>query len=224
MKNYAQWGNYAQWTGAGLTALAITVALFKESIIRCLRHPELTARLEARYPDCVKTPVSHEMWHGSRYFLRLWIENAGDVRADDVEVFVARAWVEGKRGSFEELPQFTPMNLRWSYQLADFKVTTDEHLDQLITELKQFCVEFLVLDVFRALHDWEKNDNTEIQQGLQRINRIQNECECAVALVHHINKVSFENIFQRPSQRLRDKLEEVGYYSRKAKTLRARLG
>lgn len=95
--------------------MAITVALFKESILHKLRHPELTARLEARHPDCVKTPLSHGGWDGSRYFLRLWIENVGDARADGVEVFVARAWVEGKEGSFEELPQFTAMNLRWSY-------------------------------------------------------------------------------------------------------------
>ncbi len=81
-------------------------------------------------------------------------------------------------------------------QLADFKVTSEEHLQQLIDELKQFRVEFLVLDVFRSLHDSEENDNTEIQQVLQRLNRIQNECECAVALVHHINKVSSENIFK----------------------------
>jgi RecA-family ATPase len=81
-------------------------------------------------------------------------------------------------------------------QLADFKVTTDEHLGQLIDELKAFRVEFVVLDVFRSLHDSDENDNTEVQQVLQRINRIQNECECAVALVHHINKVSSENIFK----------------------------
>jgi hypothetical protein len=81
-------------------------------------------------------------------------------------------------------------------QLAEFKVTSDEDLQHLIEELKQFRVEFLVLDVFRSLHDCEENDNTEVQQVLQRINRIQNECECAVALVHHINKVSSENIFK----------------------------
>jgi hypothetical protein len=109
--NYAQVGNYAQWAGAGLTALAIAVALFKESIIRMLRHPKLKARLEARHPDCVKTPTSHnEEWHGFRYFLRLWIENVGNVRAEEVEVFLSRAWVEQK-GAFKELPEFTPMNL-----------------------------------------------------------------------------------------------------------------
>jgi archaellum biogenesis ATPase FlaH len=92
------------------------------------------------------------------------------------------------------LPAWMLVNTR--RQLADFKVTKDEHLEQLIDELKQFRVEFVVLDVFRSLHDSEENDNTEVQQVLQRINRIQNECECAVALVHHINKVSSENIFK----------------------------
>ena len=100
--NYAKVGNYAQWAGAGLTALAITVALFMESIFGRFRHPELKARLEAGYPDCVKTLTSHETWRGSRYFLRLWIENVGNVRAEEVEVFLSRAWVEQK-GSFMEL-------------------------------------------------------------------------------------------------------------------------
>ncbi|MGI8773195.1 MAG: AAA family ATPase [Acidobacteriaceae bacterium] len=79
---------------------------------------------------------------------------------------------------------------------ADFKVTTEAHLDQLISELKRFRVEFCVLDVFRSLHDSEENDNTEIPLVLQKINRIQTECDCAVALVHHINKVSSDNIFK----------------------------
>ncbi len=56
--------------------------------------------------------------------------------------------------------------------------------------------QFRLLDVFRSLHDLEENDNTEVQQVSQPINRVQNECECAVALVHHINKVSSENIFK----------------------------
>jgi hypothetical protein len=93
-----------------------------------------------------------------------------------------------------QMPSWMLVNTR--RQLAEFKVTNDAHLEQLIQELKEFRVEFLVLDVFRSLHDSEENDNTEVQQVLQRINRIQNECECAVALVHHINKVSSDNIFK----------------------------
>jgi hypothetical protein len=83
-----------------------------------------------------------------------------------------------------QMPSWMLVNTR--RQLAEFKVTNDVHLERLIQELKEFRVEFLVLDVFRSLHDSEENDNSEMQQVLQRINRIQNECECAVALVHHI--------------------------------------
>jgi hypothetical protein len=119
--SYARWGNYAQWAGACLTACAIIVALFKETFIRWFRHPKLTARLEARHPDCVKTPLSYEGWNGSRYFLRLWIENDGNERAEKVEVFLRRAWKE-QTGSFVELPEFTPMNLRWSY--SDYQKPT----------------------------------------------------------------------------------------------------
>lgn len=132
----AQWGTVAQWVGAVVTAVAIGVALFKESIIRWLRHPELTARLEARHPDCVKTPLKHGEWWGSRYFLRLWIRNEGDVRAEKVEVFLARAWVEHKVGSWEELPQFTPMNLRWSN--GDWKNPTI-YVDGISPGMSRYC-------------------------------------------------------------------------------------
>lgn len=134
--NYTQWGNYAQWTGAGLTALAIAVALFKEDFIRLLRHPKLKGRLEARDPDCVKTPTNHnEEWHGFRYFLRLWIENVGNVRAEEVEVFLSRAWVE-KKGSFKELSQFTPMNLRWSN--SDYQKPTIA-VDGISPRMGRYC-------------------------------------------------------------------------------------
>ncbi len=89
--NWTKVGSMAQQTGAGLTFLAIGVALIKESILRLLRHLELMATLEPRQPDCIKTPLTHGDWAGSRYFLRLWIENLGKVRATDVEVFISRA-------------------------------------------------------------------------------------------------------------------------------------
>jgi hypothetical protein len=135
--NAQQWGNLAQWFGAFLTFCAVVVALFKEDFLRWRRHPELTARLNAEHPDCVKTPVKHgDTWRGSRYFLRLWIANEGDVRADKVEVFLANAWVERKAGSWEELPQFTPMNLRWSY--GDWKKPTI-YADGISPRMARYC-------------------------------------------------------------------------------------
>ena len=113
--NVAPWfGNVAQWVGAGVTFLAVVVALFKEDILRKLRHPKLTVRLEAGHPDCVRELLNEEGWHGSRYFLRLWIKNEGKVRADQVEVFLSEASEVREVGPPVAVPQFTPMNLRWS--------------------------------------------------------------------------------------------------------------
>jgi hypothetical protein len=92
------------------------------------------------------------------------------------------------------LPQWMLVNTR--QHQADFKVTSDANLNELIEQLKRFGAEFVVLDVFRSLHDSEENDNTQVPLVLEKINRIQNECKCAVALVHHINKRENENIFR----------------------------
>jgi hypothetical protein len=113
--NAGQWGNAAQWASAILASLAICFALFKEGVLSWFWHPKLTVRLNPEYPDCVKTPLKHGEWWGSRYWIRLWIRNEGRVRAQKVEVFLARAWVERKADYWAELPHFTPMNLRWSY-------------------------------------------------------------------------------------------------------------
>jgi hypothetical protein len=113
--NAQQWGNAAQWASAILASLAICFALFKEGVLSWFWHPKLTVRLNPEYPDCVKTPLKHGEWWGARYWIRLWIRNEGRVRAQKVEVFLARAWVERKADYWAELPHFTPMNLRWSY-------------------------------------------------------------------------------------------------------------
>jgi hypothetical protein len=128
-------GNLAQWVGAGMTLAAVTVALFKEDILRLLRHPELEVRLEPRYPDCVKTAFAHDTWKGSRYWLRLWVANVGKVRAEKVEVYVAGASVE-EGGSFVPLPQFTPMNLRWSYSPYNSPLI---YVDGISPQMGRYC-------------------------------------------------------------------------------------
>lgn len=90
------------------------------------------------------------------------------------------------RHEYLQLPEWMLINTR--HHQADFKVTRDDHLDALIDQLGRFGAEFIVLDVFRSLHDGDENDNTEVAKVLSKINRIQNELKCAVALVHHIAK------------------------------------
>lgn len=79
---------------------------------------------------------------------------------------------------------------------TDFKVTNPEHMDRLIEEIKKFGSELCILDVFRSVHESEENDNDEMPNVLGKVNRIQNECNCAVMLVHHLNKSTPENIFK----------------------------
>lgn len=108
-------GSVAQWVSACVTTAAIIVALLKEDILRKFRRPELIIEIKATYPFCTKTPLEHGEWKGFRYFIRLWIRNEGNTRAEEVEVFLRNAYVVSEEGYLKLLPQFTPMNLRWSY-------------------------------------------------------------------------------------------------------------
>jgi hypothetical protein len=49
------------------------------------------------------------------YYLRLWIENAGNVRAEAVQVFVKSLARKQANSQFSEDRDFLPMNLRWSH-------------------------------------------------------------------------------------------------------------
>ena len=135
--NAVQWGNVAQWVGALATTAAVIVALFKEDLIRLRRHPKLTASIEAKYPDCIKTAVQwrgankEKPWKGWRYWLRVWVKNGGNVRAEKVEVFLSRAWV-WNNSSFEPLTHFTPMNLLWSN-------TQDAYVDGIPPDMRRLC-------------------------------------------------------------------------------------
>jgi hypothetical protein len=112
------WGNVAQLAAVVVTGAAVIVALFKEDFIRRRRHPKLTASIEAKHPNCVRTSEKKDLpakpWKGFTYFLRVWVKNQGNVRAEKVEVFLSQAWVRSN-STFEPVPNFTPMNLRWSY-------------------------------------------------------------------------------------------------------------
>jgi hypothetical protein len=80
-------GNAAQWVAATVTTAGIIIALFKEEMIRRLRHPTLTVETDAKHSFIVRTPVREGDWNGWRYFIRLQIKNTGKVRAEKVEVF-----------------------------------------------------------------------------------------------------------------------------------------
>ena len=111
----------ALWTGSIATFLAVIVALFKEEIVRIWRRPKLQARIKLSAPDCHKTKMSRlsntgqVLMSSDCYYVRLWIENIGNQRAEKVQIFVSKLFRRHADGSFVEDTSFLPMNLRWSH-------------------------------------------------------------------------------------------------------------
>jgi hypothetical protein len=104
------------------TFLAVIVALYREEITSTWRRPKVQARIKLSAPDCHLTRLMKfdpssgtALVKSPCYYLRLWIENSGNVRADQVQVFVAKLEREQADNQFREDHDFLPMNLRWSH-------------------------------------------------------------------------------------------------------------
>jgi hypothetical protein len=105
----------AQWAGAVATFSAVLVALFKDQLLHRFRKPKLTIRILPEPPDCVIATMHSATWDGKAYWLRIWVQNEGKERAEQVQVFVANVYKQGKANErFDPVPGFMPMNLRWS--------------------------------------------------------------------------------------------------------------
>jgi hypothetical protein len=110
----------AQWVGGAVTFAAVLVALLRDEVFRYLRRPKIIVRIKAEPPDCLlsagttRDPNGKVIWTGNTYWLRLWIENIGNRRAEQVQVFVAELNKRDANKKFIALTDFAPMNLRWS--------------------------------------------------------------------------------------------------------------
>jgi hypothetical protein len=83
-------------------------------------------------------------------------------------------------------------------QMETFTLQKETDVAEIIAGLKKHQVEFAVFDVFRRLWDGDENDNQEVAKVLSILTRIQSECQCSVALIHHLNKSDGTgNIFSR---------------------------
>lgn len=84
-------------------------------------------------------------------------------------------------------------------QMESFTLQKESDVVEVIAGLKKNQVEFAVFDVFRRLWDGNENDNQEVAKMLAILTRIQTECHCSVALIHHLNKSDGTpgNIFSR---------------------------
>lgn len=103
-----------------VTLLAIIVALFKDQIISLFFHPNLIAKIELASPDCVQTPINFFDNSGrivrseDSYYFRLWIENTGRIKAENVQVYFSELLQKHLDGHYKRVKQFQPMNIKWS--------------------------------------------------------------------------------------------------------------
>ncbi len=118
-----EWGSVAQWVGAFATLCAVIIALLKEEIVRMWRRPKLTVTYRHEPPDSHKTRWNYPVQIGLQvhykqtecYFFRLWVSNQGKMRAEKVQVFADKLYKKTANGTFEQMKEFLPMNLVWSY-------------------------------------------------------------------------------------------------------------
>lgn len=97
----------------------------------------------------------------------------------------------------------TPLDLDgWLYLNAKGlkpKIMLDypDDVTALISDLKRYETEFLILDVMRVLHGSEENDNTEMQKIIDVLNHIQSETGASICLIHHDNKRDDASLTER---------------------------
>jgi hypothetical protein len=118
--DYRLWHLLLVGAGAAATLLAVLIALFKEDVRAWWRHPALQASIRLRPPDCHKVEIAFFDEAGQIrarapcYYFRIWVENTGTVRAEQVQVYVSRLLRKHTQGHFEQIDTFIPMNLRWA--------------------------------------------------------------------------------------------------------------
>jgi putative DNA primase/helicase len=101
----------------------------------------------------------------------------------------------GKNHTREDLGGGLYVNSR--EQSSEFRLDKGELFSPMIAELKTVKPEFVILDVFNILHGADENDNTEMREILEQLNRLQREVGCAIGVIHHFNKAQEGGLTQR---------------------------
>src|ERR1019366_1810100 len=133
-----------QWFGAVGTIAAVIVALFKDPILAWKRRPRLDVTCTKEIPWTVKTPITvwqgqragGGIWKGDCYFVRAKVENAGQTRAEKVQVSASKLAKRGADNKFADMPMILPLNMKWSNSPPDGVVAI---LDGISSRMSAFC-------------------------------------------------------------------------------------
>jgi hypothetical protein len=109
-------GVVADWVVAFGTLVLAAVAVFQQTIRGWFYQPCLHTSIKTEPPDCVAVPftTTDGTFVADSIYLRLWIENAGNVTAKNVEVYAKELRRKRAEGTWERVASFPPMNLKWA--------------------------------------------------------------------------------------------------------------
>jgi hypothetical protein len=155
----AAWtGAIATLFGAIATLLAVIVALFKEELTRLWCRPQLDATIRPGRPRCQKTTIEFRnpltgavVVSAECYYLRLWVENKGNLQAKRVQVFASRLLRRQVDGTFQEVADFLPMNLCWTHAVKS-DGRPEVFLDGLSPLIGQYCDIGRIIDPKNRIH------------------------------------------------------------------------
>jgi hypothetical protein len=82
-------------------------------------------------------------------------------------------------------------------QRESWTLQSNPDLVDIIDSIKERQIQFVFLDVFRALWEGNENDNQETARVLAAATRIGREANCQVCIVHHLSKSERGTIFDR---------------------------
>ena len=107
--------NTASWVAAGGTIFLGFAAIFGDWARSKIWKPKLNVSIKTSQPDCLKTGLYREgQLIGDCIYLRLWVENDGNDKARDVEVYAKELRRKRRDETWEIFPGFPSMNLRWA--------------------------------------------------------------------------------------------------------------
>lgn len=73
------------------------------------------------------------------------------------------------------------------------KIDLQPSYDALRKEIAEIRPEIILVDSFATFHTKEESNRMEIQQVMERIKQIRNEFNCAVVVIHHSTKQSYQS-------------------------------